>query len=85
MSREHTPSEGYVVECDRQGETWILGAHCEQGFQTFILTQATANEIARKLTAEYANQFHVVSAPGHYADPEEERDEGGGFFFFFGL
>ena len=85
MSRENTPSEGYIVECDRQSETWVLGGHGEQSFRPFILTQATANEIARKLTAEYATQFHVVPAPGHYAEPEEEPDEGGGFFFFFGL
>ena len=85
MSREDAPFTGYVVECDRQDETWILGGHCEQGFRTFVLTQATAEHIARALSDEYATQFHVVPAPGHHADPEEERDDGGGFFFFFGL
>ena len=83
MSRQDAPSEGYIVECDRDGSTWILGGHNEKGFTTFVFTQATAEEIARKLTAEHDTQWHVVPAPGEQPEMKDAESDAPGFFFAF--
>ncbi|MDD9990370.1 MAG: hypothetical protein OXP75_01075 [Rhodospirillales bacterium] len=63
MSRENTPADGYVIEHEQGGETYMLGFHSVTGFQAAVLPQEAAEKIAKRLGSVYGRPFNVVPAP----------------------
>ena len=63
MSRENTPADGYLIEHEEGGETYMLGFHSPIGFKSAVMPQEAAESIAKRLGSVYGRPFNVVPAP----------------------
>ena len=63
MSRENTPATGYMVECSREGQTWMLGLHSPFGFRALVMRDKIAEDVAKALTRMDDVTYRVVPAP----------------------
>jgi len=63
LSRENSPAEGYLVEHEEGGETYMLGFQSPVGFKSAVLPHDVAEDIAKRLGNVYGRPFTVVPAP----------------------